>query len=88
MYHDFTMSQYDEILKNKGNMYQFKDGKFYAESYASLYGSESEKIINEIMPKVIHGEKELRSALKVLEKHRKEILELANKGIKNVVKMF
>ena len=56
----------------------FKDGKFYAESYASLYGREAEKIINEIMPKVIHGEKELRSALKVLEKHRKELLDLAN----------
>lgn len=29
MYPDFTMSRYDEILKNKGNIYQFKDGKFY-----------------------------------------------------------
>lgn len=59
-------------------VYEFKDDKFYGEFYASIYGREAEKMINEIMPKVIHGEKELRSALKVLEKHRVEILELSN----------
>jgi hypothetical protein len=59
-------------------VYEFKDDKFYGEFYASLYGREAEKIINEIMPKVIHGEKELRASLKVLEKHREEILGLSN----------
>lgn len=59
-------------------VHEFKDDKFVAKLLGSSYGREAEKIINEIMPKVIHGEKELRSALKVLEKHRKEILDLIN----------
>ena len=59
-------------------VYEFKDNKFYGEFYASIYGRNADKIIKEIMPKIIHGEKELRSALKVLEKHRVEILELSN----------
>lgn len=56
----------------------FKDDKFVAEFYGSFYGKKSDKIIEEVIPKVIHGEKELRKVLKSLEVRRVEILELSN----------
>lgn len=56
---------------------EWEDGKFYAEFWASHYGQDADKVIKEILPEVIHGEKELRDVVKNLAKRREEILSLS-----------
>lgn len=56
----------------------FVKGEFVAEFSDSWYGQEADAIIKQIVPSVIHGEKELRQVVKLLANRREELLSLSN----------